>query len=62
MPRRREYLTIMKVCEELDITRDTFYKWRNKKTAPRCTKLPNGDLRVDRDDFDEWLESRKEAA
>ena len=62
MARRREYLKIDLVCEELGISRDTFYKWRAKGIAPRCTKLPNGELRVCRDDLDMWLDTCKEAA
>ncbi|GAA4828596.1 helix-turn-helix domain-containing protein [Saccharopolyspora rosea] len=62
MARRREYLKIDLVCEELGISRDTFYKWRAKGTAPRCTRLPNRELRVCRDDLDMWLDTCKEAA
>ncbi|MFI0470942.1 helix-turn-helix transcriptional regulator [Saccharopolyspora sp. 5N102] len=62
MTRRREYLSIAGLCSELGISRDTFYKWRVKGTAPRCTKLPNGELRICRDDLEMWLDSCKEAA
>ncbi|MEV6234943.1 helix-turn-helix domain-containing protein [Saccharopolyspora shandongensis] len=62
MSRRREYLNVDTLCSELGISRDTFYKWRAKGTAPRCTKLPNGELRVCRDDLDMWLDNCKEAA
>ena len=60
--RRREYLSIADLCDELGITRDTFYKWRAKGAAPSCTKLPNGALRILRDDLENWLNSRKELA
>jgi predicted DNA-binding transcriptional regulator AlpA len=50
-----KHLTIAEVCEELDIARSTFYGWRAKRKAPRCIKLPNGDLRIRRVDFEEWL-------
>ena len=62
MSRRREYLSISDLCAELGITRDTFYKWRAKGAAPSCTKLPNGALRILRDDLENWLNSRKELA
>ena len=52
-----KHLTIAEVCEELDIARSTFYDWRAKHKAPRCIKLPNGDLRIRRVDFEEWLAS-----
>lgn len=50
-------MTIPQVCAELQISRSTFYDWRAKGRAPRCMKLPNGDLRVRRGDLDAWLES-----
>lgn len=62
MPRRREYLTIAALCDELEVSRDTFYKWRAKGTSPRCTRLPNGELRVAREDLETWLDTCKEAA
>jgi len=45
----------MDVCADLQITRSTFYDWRMKRKAPPCFKLPNGALRVRRDDYEEWL-------
>jgi len=59
-PRTR--LTVAEVCEELQIARSTFYEWRAKGTAPRCIKLPNGEIRVRRADLERWLESCEEAA
>ncbi|MCD0482791.1 helix-turn-helix domain-containing protein [Streptacidiphilus sp. ASG 303] len=55
-------LTLPEVCEELQISRSTFYDWRQKKRAPRCIKLPNGDLRVRRSDLDDWLMEHEDAA
>lgn len=60
MPRRREYLTVAELCDELEISRDTYYKWRAKGTAPRCIKLPNGDLRIRREALEDWLTNREE--
>lgn len=58
-PRRDpdQKLTLAEVCEELQIERSTFYEWRAKGRAPRCSKLPNGQLRIRRRDLDEWFES-----
>jgi len=56
------HMTITDVCEELGISRSTFYDWRKKRTAPPCLRLPNGDLRVRRTDFDDWLSSLCEGA
>jgi predicted DNA-binding transcriptional regulator AlpA len=50
------------VCEELGISRSTFYDWRAKRKAPPCFKLPNGDLRIRRPDFERWLSTLEEKA
>jgi predicted DNA-binding transcriptional regulator AlpA len=64
-PRRRNdrrHLTIADLCEELDISRSTFYDWRAKRKAPLCLKLPNGDIRIRRVDYENWLDSLAEDA
>lgn len=58
----RLQLTIAEVCEELNVSRSTFYDWRAKGKAPRCIKLPNGEIRVRRSELDRWLESCEEVA
>ncbi|WP_411142609.1 helix-turn-helix transcriptional regulator [Streptomyces sp. x-80] len=55
-------LTVPELCEELDITRSTFYDWRQKQRAPRCIKLPNGGIRVRRVDLEIWLNEHEDAA
>jgi excisionase family DNA binding protein len=59
---RDEKLTLAEVCVELKVSRSTFYDWRAKRRAPRCIKLPNGDLRIRRSDLDHWLDDREDAA
>lgn len=59
---RRTMLTLAGICEELAISRSTFYDWRAKRRAPRCIKLPNGDLRIRRSDLDHWLDDCEDAA
>lgn len=59
---RDEKLTIPEVCAELKISPSTFYDWRQKRRAPRCIKLPNGDLRVRRTDLENWLDDHEDAA
>lgn len=54
-------LTLAQLCEELQIARSTFYDWRAKGRAPRCIKLPNGDLRVRRADLERWLAALEDA-
>ena len=56
-PGSRKHLTIADVCDELDVARSTFYDWRAKGRAPRCIKLPNGELRIRRGDLEAWLDS-----
>ncbi|WP_447645179.1 helix-turn-helix transcriptional regulator [Nocardioides zeae] len=55
------HLTVNDVCEELGISRSTFYDWRAGGKAPRCIKLPNGGLRVRRTDLEAWIEERLES-
>ncbi|MEV5408580.1 helix-turn-helix domain-containing protein [Thermopolyspora sp. NPDC052614] len=57
-----EKLTVDEICKDLRINRRTFYDWRAKGRAPRCLKLPNGDLRVRRGDYESWLKEREEVA
>ncbi|KRF26101.1 MAG: helix-turn-helix domain-containing protein [Pedococcus sp.] len=58
----RIHLTVRDVCDELGVARSTFYDWRAAHKAPPCLKLPNGDLRIKRSDFDRWLESLEQSA
>ena len=62
MARPEDRLTIAQLCEELGISRSTFYEWRAKGRAPRCIKLPNGQIRIRRAEFERWLESLEEVA
>jgi excisionase family DNA binding protein len=55
-------LTVREFCNELGISRSTFYEWRAKGRAPRCIKLPNGEIRIRRADFESWLDSLEEVA
>jgi len=58
----RARLTVTEVCEDLGVSRSTFYEWRTKGVGPRCIKLPNGEIRVRRVELERWLDSREEAA
>ncbi len=61
-PIAHDKLTVAEVCAELDIAPSTFYGWRTKGTAPRCIKLPNGQIRVRRAALETWLNAREDAA
>ncbi|MGD9525151.1 MAG: helix-turn-helix transcriptional regulator [Dehalococcoidia bacterium] len=62
MSRPATRLTVNELCTELGISRSTFYEWRAKGRAPRCIKLPNGEIRIRRTDFENWLDSLEEVA
>lgn len=62
MAHRQDRLTIAQLCNELGISRSTFYEWRAKGRAPRCIKLPNGQIRIRRAEFERWLDSLEEVA
>ena len=55
-------ITVGQFCAELIISRSTFYDWRAKGRAPECTKLPNGELRILRTDYEQWLKDLRGAA
>jgi len=55
-----EKLTIAEVCDELKISRSTFYDWRAKQKAPQCIILPNKSMRIRRADLDRWLGARED--
>ncbi|WP_352396474.1 helix-turn-helix domain-containing protein [Kineosporia sp. NBRC 101677] len=55
-------MTVDEVLEELRVPRRSWQRWRELGTGPRCLRLPNGELRVERPTLDAWLESLREAA
>jgi predicted DNA-binding transcriptional regulator AlpA len=55
-------LTVDEILADLgDVSRRTFYEWRAKGTGPRCVKLPNGELRIRRAEYERWLAEREAA-
>ena len=54
------FLTLTDFLAELDVPKSTFFRWKALGQAPRTYKLPNGQLRIRRTDFDAWLSSREE--
>ncbi|WP_157631692.1 helix-turn-helix transcriptional regulator [Catelliglobosispora koreensis] len=58
----RTYMTIEELCADLGISRSTYYDWRTKKKSPPSIKLPNGELRIRRIDYELWLETLAESA
>jgi excisionase family DNA binding protein len=62
MARSADRLTIAQLCKELGISRSTVYEWRAKGRTPCCIKLPNGQIRIRRTEFERWLDSLEEVA
>jgi predicted DNA-binding transcriptional regulator AlpA len=63
MKHQDELLTVAQVLAELGgVSRRTFYRWRELGHAPAGIKLPNGEIRVWRSEFEAWLETLREAA
>ncbi|MBB4982500.1 putative DNA-binding transcriptional regulator AlpA [Streptomyces sp. SFB5A] len=48
-------LTLGETLAELRMSRAAFYRLRARGSAPRCLKLPNGQLRIRRADLDAWF-------
>ncbi|MPY79844.1 MAG: helix-turn-helix domain-containing protein [Actinophytocola sp.] len=62
MSAQRRYLTVAEFLDEYEISRSTWNDWRAKGRAPRCIKLPNGQLRIRRVDIERWEDTLEEAA
>jgi len=58
--RREPHLKLADVLDELGMSRAAFYRMRARGKAPKCLKLPNGQLRFRRGDFDAWLQNCEE--
>lgn len=50
-------LKLPEVLNEINLSRAAFYRMRARGQAPKCIKLPNGQIRVRRSDLDAWLSS-----
>ena len=65
---QRDKLTVREILEDLadedgkPLARSTWEEWRTKGTGPKCIKLPNGQLRIRRAEYERWLNTREEAA
>ena len=57
MRSRDPHLKLADVLTELDMSRAAFYRMSARGLGPKRIKLPNGQLRFRRNDFDAWLES-----
>jgi len=58
---RDELLTVSQVLAVLgDVSRRTFYRWRETGKAPEAVRLPYGELRIWRSDLNAWLDRLRE--
>ena len=63
-PRRKSprWLSVQEILDELGIPRRTWQRWLELGRAPEYHKLPNGELRIDRADYERWIASLKVGA
>ncbi|WHM30771.1 helix-turn-helix domain-containing protein [Streptomyces sp. BPPL-273] len=59
---RDEKMTVKEVIADLKVAPSTFYRWRQLGSGPRAIKLPNGDVRIRRSEYERWLAEREDAA
>ena len=59
---RSQWLTYKDVLVELSVSRSTLDKWRSEGKAPEFVKLPNGEMRLRRSDFDAWVNQLQKVA
>lgn len=57
---REPHMKLPEVLDELGLSRAAFYRMRARGKAPKCLKLPNGQLRFRRTDVDAWLQTCEE--
>lgn len=57
-----EFLTVQEILDDLGIKRRTWQRWRQLGRTPRCKRLPNGELRISRVNYEKWLDSLEEVA
>ena len=49
------WMSFKDVLAEIAISRSTINKWRSEGRGPSFIKLPNGELRIRRSEFEAWL-------
>ncbi len=53
-PVHQPSLKLPDVLDEIGMSRSAFYRMRARGKAPKCVRLPNGQIRVRRSDLDSW--------
>ena len=54
-PSTKAWMSLKDVLLEIAVSRSTMNKWRSEGRAPSFIKLPNGELRIRRSEFEAWL-------
>lgn len=61
-PGASRWLSIRQIAEDLGVSSSTAYKWsaRGAPWFPRSIRLRNGEIRVRKDWYEEWLEAHED--
>lgn len=59
---KKQWMTFPDVLVELSVSRSTLDLWRAQGKAPEFVKLPNGEMRLRRADFDAWVNELQKVA
>ena len=51
----KTWMSLKDVLAEIAISRSTMNRWRSEGRGPLCIKMPNGELRIRRSEFEAWL-------
>ena len=62
MKKPSSWLSMAEVLDDLSVSRSTMNDWRARGQAPRFVKLPGGQLRVSRIEYEAWCADLQEAA
>ncbi|QUI33885.1 excisionase [Streptomyces alfalfae] len=54
-------MTVQEVLDDLKVA-PPIYRWRQLGKGPRSIKLPNGDVRIRRSEYERWLAEWEDAA
>jgi predicted site-specific integrase-resolvase len=60
MTTKREWMTMEQVLEESGLPLSTMSDWRREGRGSDFSHLPNGKLRITRDDFNAWCDALAE--
>jgi len=59
---KKQWMTFPDVSVEISVSGSTLDKWRAEGNFPEFVKLPNGEMRLRRIDFEAWLDQLQKVA